>query len=1368
MARTEAIYAEFRSVGGEKVVADLQRIGGAATQAADQVARAGPRMAPGLAAVDRAAQQVRRSLDDATGRLGVLGSALQALGPGGVVVGAATAGLAGLAAAAIRASRAASEISDASQRMGVSAETWQVLRYAADQTGVSMAALEAAIGRLNRTMIALRTQTGGTELAKLDRVMAQQLRTAGSLEEAWARVTERLRALRDPSEQVALAYAVLGRHAQQLLPLLLDSTRTFAEFRAEAERLGVVISSDLIAAGDAADDAVARLAATVRSQLLRALLELAPQIEWTAQKLAEMAAGIGRVLGTSPSGLQPMGARAREIVAEMRQIEAALAERLAQTPTGAAFPAEAAEDVEQQRQRLRALQAELVTTIQHERTLAAAREQLASADLETTRRIRAVQQDAARELRRSLEERERLVARVVERERDAAQAGLEGEEAIRAAQARRIQEWAAALQDLEEREALLARAAIAEAKIADAEIAALRATQATRSARDDQQRLREIEQQIDAITSPLTRALDSIQDSIGDIFATLVTEGTVAFEDLAQVGRQIFGRLVGDIASMLLRVGIVEPATRAIASSAQHWLPSLMGTAGVGATTGATGASLAGAAAVGGYAAAIIGAIVNTLILARERGSVAGRTPTQGWAMAGAFPPAAAALFGAQGDWRAALLTSLFPPVLAVQAAGVDVLGIAPSRRDYQRQLWSDVIAGLRRGRIPGAWQLGDVRTGTGVGRFADLTPEAIAFGGAIAGLRGGGGGNVFAASMAREAERAALDVRRAMRALGLTAAEAWAAIQRTFDGGRDQAVAYREALRGVVGVYADLRGAARDAVAEMLAAQRVGLRDIRQMRRATRASVEILGRAAQSPDLVEALGTALTETVQVDILRRVLASGSGRGGILTGPILAVRRALRQARRPGSPGGTVVELAEIQDAIAAASAQIPAMAGSLGQVVRDLRAAVEAGPVFAARLQAAAGDLGAAATMVERALHEPMALRDRIIEGGAALLTRFGALSGDRALQRRVAQRGLQRARQALASDVLLGPLLPAIEGGWAADVLAGSRFTAATPEMLSRAWASVTQYLEQYLAALDQERGIYRELIGVHRDVRESVRGYAEQIAEVRGGLDRDARAATAVAAARAQLARIDWGNAERVRELGRALGEASQSALEAYRTLRADRQTLEGIADQALLARGGRRGARQLLAARQAELGTVTAAARLGDARALARLTQLLPELLSLAPQALGDRRARGVQSMVEALAREFAAQLRPREDEALARLDTVAAILGDVGGTLDTTTAYLQAGIDALERQAAEAAKQWAAVVEALERTASTQLADALARLNALLADGPDSLRDVLRRLSAQLGMRMQATAGPMLSQATQLDVAPRALMAMHRRY
>lgn len=169
-----------------------------------------------------------------------------------------------------------------SQRTGVSVEALSELGHAATLSGASLEDVETGIRHMQRSIA---NAIGGSKeaaeaLASLG-LTAEQLQTL-SPDQQFEVIGQRLTAIQDPAQRAAAAMEVFGRSGTNLLPMMGD----LAALRAEARRLGLVMSTEDAKAAATLNDAMDRMWATIRRLVVTIGSALAPLLTEWSEKLS--------------------------------------------------------------------------------------------------------------------------------------------------------------------------------------------------------------------------------------------------------------------------------------------------------------------------------------------------------------------------------------------------------------------------------------------------------------------------------------------------------------------------------------------------------------------------------------------------------------------------------------------------------------------------------------------------------------------------------------------------------------------------------------------------------------------------------------------------------------------------------------------------------------------------------------------------------------------------------------------------------------------------------------------------------------------------------------------------------------------------
>lgn len=110
-----------------------------------------------------------------------------------------------------------------------------------------------------------------------------------SPDEMFAMVGDRLKTIPDQAERAALAYDIFGRQGIKLIKTLELGTEGIAQFKEEANRLGLSLSRVDAAQVEAANDAITRAQSVAKGFANRLTVELAPAVETVATMYTEAA-----------------------------------------------------------------------------------------------------------------------------------------------------------------------------------------------------------------------------------------------------------------------------------------------------------------------------------------------------------------------------------------------------------------------------------------------------------------------------------------------------------------------------------------------------------------------------------------------------------------------------------------------------------------------------------------------------------------------------------------------------------------------------------------------------------------------------------------------------------------------------------------------------------------------------------------------------------------------------------------------------------------------------------------------------------------------------------------------------------------------
>lgn len=148
-----------------------------------------------------------------------------------------------------------SELQDASDKLGVSAETLQSLKFAAEQTGASFESLQTAL--IFNAKLTTEAAQGSKQAVEAFRQLGIDAKKFADIpmDRRLAVIAEQLASIQNPGDRAALAVKALGRGAADLLPLLNQGAAGLAAWDKQARATNSILSNEQVKALDDAGDA---------------------------------------------------------------------------------------------------------------------------------------------------------------------------------------------------------------------------------------------------------------------------------------------------------------------------------------------------------------------------------------------------------------------------------------------------------------------------------------------------------------------------------------------------------------------------------------------------------------------------------------------------------------------------------------------------------------------------------------------------------------------------------------------------------------------------------------------------------------------------------------------------------------------------------------------------------------------------------------------------------------------------------------------------------------------------------------------------------------------------------------------------------
>lgn len=189
------------------------------------------------------------------------------------------------------------------QKTGLTTETISVLGFAARTADVEQEGLNTSLIKFTRTMDEV--DGGGKKAAEAVRLLFgdENALQGLSMDERLKKVVDALGQMEPGARKTGLAVAFFGKQGAEMIPLLDDMAGKFDEVKARAESFGLVVSSELAAAAQEANDRMEDLKSAAAGAAVQFMTGLAPALGDIATGLLSTkdgASGLGE-------GLQAVG-----------------------------------------------------------------------------------------------------------------------------------------------------------------------------------------------------------------------------------------------------------------------------------------------------------------------------------------------------------------------------------------------------------------------------------------------------------------------------------------------------------------------------------------------------------------------------------------------------------------------------------------------------------------------------------------------------------------------------------------------------------------------------------------------------------------------------------------------------------------------------------------------------------------------------------------------------------------------------------------------------------------------------------------------------------------------------------------------------
>lgn len=180
----------------------------------------------------------------------------------------------------------ASEVADLSKKTGVAASSLSALGYAGKLSGVSLSDLGGALGKMNQ---AIGNQSEVFSKLGLSLTSLKGMNT----EQQFMAIADALANINDPAERTAIAMKIFGKSATNLFPLIDGGAESIRQMTDEARAMGIVISDEAAARGDALGDSFDKLTAATMAVANAFAQAIAPAYTKFNEQLVTLLSGVG-------------------------------------------------------------------------------------------------------------------------------------------------------------------------------------------------------------------------------------------------------------------------------------------------------------------------------------------------------------------------------------------------------------------------------------------------------------------------------------------------------------------------------------------------------------------------------------------------------------------------------------------------------------------------------------------------------------------------------------------------------------------------------------------------------------------------------------------------------------------------------------------------------------------------------------------------------------------------------------------------------------------------------------------------------------------------------------------------------------------
>lgn len=183
----------------------------------------------------------------------------------------------------------ADSIAKTADKLGVTTDMLQEMRYAAELTGVAQNNLDVGLQRFTRR--ASDAANGNKQLADTFDALGVSLRDGNgnmrSTDAILYDVADGLNGIDNQADKVAMTFKLFDSEGVALVNTLGNGSQALEGMRQEARNLGIVMEEDLLRQAERTNDQFSRMSHILKTRVASSIIEITPKIEQLAQRFID-------------------------------------------------------------------------------------------------------------------------------------------------------------------------------------------------------------------------------------------------------------------------------------------------------------------------------------------------------------------------------------------------------------------------------------------------------------------------------------------------------------------------------------------------------------------------------------------------------------------------------------------------------------------------------------------------------------------------------------------------------------------------------------------------------------------------------------------------------------------------------------------------------------------------------------------------------------------------------------------------------------------------------------------------------------------------------------------------------------------------